>query len=74
VQGTGIADAYLAIPCDDDHAEKESCEQQDQGKSAERGEKGEKVKATPRENVRKLLQQRLGSRYHIPGLGASSRD
>ena len=67
VQGTGIADAYLANPC---HAEKESCEQQDQGKSAERGEKGEKVKATPRENVRKLLQQRLGSRYHIPGLGA----
>jgi probable HAF family extracellular repeat protein len=69
VQGTPIADAYLAIPCDDDHSDKEGCEEQARGKSAERGEIGEKVKDTPAENVRKLLQQRLGSRYHIPSLG-----
>jgi probable HAF family extracellular repeat protein len=70
VQGTPIADAYLATPCNDDHSDKEGCEEQARGESAERGEIGEKVKVTPPENVRKLLQQRLGSRYHLPGVGA----
>jgi probable HAF family extracellular repeat protein len=37
---------------------------------AARGETSERPKVVLPENVRKMLRQRLGSRFHIPGLGA----
>jgi len=37
---------------------------------AARGATSERPKVVLPENVRKMLQQRLGSRFHIPGLGA----
>jgi probable HAF family extracellular repeat protein len=60
---SGETHAYLAIPCDDEHAVKKGCE--GEGTSVAQGETGERPKVTLPENVRKLLWQRMGPRYHI---------
>jgi probable HAF family extracellular repeat protein len=65
-KSTGQVHAYLATPgCDE-----EDCEG---ATPAARGA-GNQPKVTLPENVRKMLGQRLGSRYHIPGIVASPRD
>lgn len=67
VQGTDIADAFLATPSHD---------QVPSGSTtpAARAEAVQNPTADKRENVRRLLRQRLGHRYQIPGLAASPRD
>jgi hypothetical protein len=57
---------FLAIP--DNSAVAESVSTAAQGSTSERP-----TVVLP-ENVRRVLRQRLGSRYHIPGLGTSKQD
>jgi probable HAF family extracellular repeat protein len=63
---TGELRAFLAIP--DNSAVAESATATAQGEAAQR------PKLVLPENVRRALQQRLGHRYHIPGIVASPRD
>jgi probable HAF family extracellular repeat protein len=60
--------AFLLIPCDENQGDSE-CEDEGEGTAVARGETNHKPNVVPLENVRKMLRQRLGSRYHIPGLG-----
>jgi probable HAF family extracellular repeat protein len=66
VQGTPIADAFLAIPS---HgvATNETAAPAAMAATSQR-QRG----VSP--EIRRMLRQRLGPRYHIPGLGASPRD
>jgi probable HAF family extracellular repeat protein len=61
--------AFLATPCGEDHGDSE-CEDEGEGTAVARGETSQRPNVVLPENVRKMLRQRLGSRYHIPGLGA----
>jgi len=63
VQGTPLADAYLATPSHG-HGTGENAT------LAARGATSKSPKVVLPENVRKMLRQRLGSRFHIAGLGA----
>ena len=65
--------AAVAIPCDEEHGDSE-CEDEAKGTAVGRGETTQRPNVVLPENVRKLLRQRLGSRYHIPGIVASPRD
>jgi probable HAF family extracellular repeat protein len=63
---TGQVHAYLATPgCDEDDCE---------GATPAARAAGNPPKVTLPESVRKLVQQRLGLRSHIPGIVASPRD
>jgi probable HAF family extracellular repeat protein len=70
VQGTPIADAFLAIPCDEEHAGDEVCADSAEGTNAVRGETSQRPRVVLPENVRKLLQRRLNPRFHFPGVKA----
>jgi probable HAF family extracellular repeat protein len=70
VQGTPIADAFLAIPCDEEHADTEGCEDRAERTSAATGETSQRPRVVLPENVRKLLQRRLNPRFHFPGVKA----
>ena len=69
VQGTQIADAFLAIPCDDEQGDVETCKDRADGTAAFSRDTSQREPGIP-ENLGKMLEQRLGRRYHIPGLGA----
>jgi probable HAF family extracellular repeat protein len=56
---------FVLIPCDKNHADNE-CE--DEGTAVARGETSQRPNVVLPENVRRMLRQRLGSRYHIRGL------
>jgi probable HAF family extracellular repeat protein len=60
VQETEIADAFVAIPSHGDATDETAATSQRQRF------------ASP--EIRRMLRQRLGPRYHIPGLGNSPRD
>src|ERR1700730_9728596 len=62
VQGTPIADAYLATPS---HGEPDS----ETAPADPTAATNQKPNVVLPENDRKMLRQRLGSRYHIRGLG-----
>ena len=62
---TGQNHAYLATPCDEEHLDEEGCK--DEGIAAAKDQTREPPRVDLSENVRKLLQQQLGLRYHIPG-------
>jgi probable HAF family extracellular repeat protein len=64
---TGEVHGFLATPI---HSEAGS----ESAAPAAQGESGQNSKVALPENVRKMLRQRLGSRYHIPGIVASPRD
>ena len=59
--------AFLLIPCDENHGDSE-CEGEGEGTGVGRGETNPRPNVVLPENVRKMLRQRLGSRYHIRGL------
>jgi len=67
VQGTPIADAFLATPSHDEVPSGSTT-------PAVRAEAVQKPTADKRGNVSRFLRQRLGHRYHIPGLATSPRD
>ena len=69
----GDSHAVLLIPCDEEHGNSE-CEDEGEGTAVVRGETNQRPNVVLPENVRKMLRQRLGSRYHIPGIVASPRD
>ena len=64
----GDQHAFVLIPCDENDGDSE-CEDEGEGTPAVRGETNQKPNVVLPENVRRMLHQRLGSRYHIPGLG-----
>jgi probable HAF family extracellular repeat protein len=68
---TGELRAYLATTCDEVHDHSVDCEDgaAPGATSATSHQRGVSVS----ENVRHLLRQRMGSRYHIPGLLPPSR-
>jgi len=61
--GTDEVHAFLATPSHGHGAGENAT-------LAARGATNKSPKVVLPENVRKMLRQRLGSRYHIPGLGA----
>jgi probable HAF family extracellular repeat protein len=67
VQGTPIADPFLATP---GHSEAAS----ETAAPAATAVTSQRLRVVLPESVRRMLRQRLGSRYHIPGIAASSRD
>jgi probable HAF family extracellular repeat protein len=69
---TGEAPGFVAAPCDENRDDSE-CEDKGEDTADAGGETNQRPNVLP-ENVRKLLQGRLGSRYHIPGIVASPRD
>lgn len=69
-KATGELRAYLATPCDDEHANEEGCEDRAEATTAARGQTGESPKVALPENVRKLVQRELGPKYQIPRLEA----
>jgi probable HAF family extracellular repeat protein len=62
---TGQLRAFLAMPCDEEHTKEVSCK--DEGASMPLGQTSQNPKIAVPENVRKLLQGRLGARYHVLG-------
>ena len=66
---TGQLRAFLAIPCDAEHANEKGCEEGVEATTAARGQTGESPKFVLPGNVRRMLRQRLSRRYHIPGCG-----
>lgn len=68
-KSTGQFHAFLANPCGEKRGGNEGCRDDAEGSTATRGEASEHPKVALPENVRKLLQQQLGRRYHIHGLG-----
>jgi probable HAF family extracellular repeat protein len=67
----GDTHAFLLIPCDENYANTEGCEDQIEGTPAVRGDASERPKIALPENAPSILRQRLGHWYHIPGLEAS---
>src|SRR3984893_6763963 len=65
---TGDFHGYLLTPCDENQGDNES-EDEGEGTAVARGETSQTPNVVLPENVRMMLHQRLGSRYHIPGLG-----
>jgi probable HAF family extracellular repeat protein len=59
---------FLATPCGENHGDSE-CEDEGEGTAIAGGETSQRPNVVLPENVRRMLRQRLGSRYHIGGLG-----
>jgi probable HAF family extracellular repeat protein len=64
----GEVHAFVATPCDENHGDSE-CENEGEGTAVARGDTNQRPNVVLPENVRRMLQQRLGSRYHLPTLG-----
>ena len=64
---TGEIHAYLATPCDKEHADKEGCMNDAEVTPAAQGDANEGLKPILPENVRKLLKQQRAHRDHIHG-------
>ena len=64
----GDVHTFLLIPCDENHSDSE-CEDDGEGTAVVQGETNQRPNVILPEDVRKLIRQRPGSRYRIPGLG-----
>jgi probable HAF family extracellular repeat protein len=62
----GNLHGVLLIPCGENHGDSE-CEHEGEGTAIARGQTSQNPKVALPENVRQLLRQRMGSRYHVPG-------
>jgi probable HAF family extracellular repeat protein len=62
-QITGAMPAFLATPCDENHADGEDCQNGSEATSVSRTQTTERPKVILPENVRKLLQQRPSERH-----------
>jgi probable HAF family extracellular repeat protein len=60
---------FLLTPCYEHHDDDQGCEDEGEGTAVVRGETNQRPNVVFPEDVRRMLHQRLGSRYHIPGLG-----
>jgi probable HAF family extracellular repeat protein len=69
----GHTHAFLLIPCDEDHGDSD-CEGEGEGTAVARRETNQRPNVVLPENVRRILGQRLGSRYHVPKIVTSPRD
>jgi probable HAF family extracellular repeat protein len=65
---SGELRAYLATPCDEMPANAAGCEDGSGGLALAGRETNQRPNVILPESVRTMLRQRLGSRYHIPGL------
>jgi probable HAF family extracellular repeat protein len=70
---TGEVHAFLLTPCDENHGDSE-CEDEGERVAVAQGETNQRPNVVLPENARKLLQQRLSSRYHFPGLAFGPRN
>lgn len=66
-KSTGLLRAFLATPCGEGESGEEGCQNSAPSKSAAQPDTSER----PTIFLPEILRQRLGSRYHIPSLGAS---
>jgi probable HAF family extracellular repeat protein len=64
----GDQHAFVLIPCDENDGDSE-CEDEGEGTAVGPGETNQRPNVVLPENVRRMLQQRRGSRYYIGGLG-----
>jgi probable HAF family extracellular repeat protein len=64
---TGASPAFLAIPCDEERAHVEGCEDKTEGGTAVQGT-SERSRVAPPESVRRQIQQRLGFGRFAAGL------
>lgn len=64
---TGAGPAFLAIPCDKEHADAEGCEDEAQGGTAIQGT-SDRPRVAPAESVRKQLQRRPGFGRFLTGM------
>jgi len=71
---TGQNHAYLATPCDEEHADTAGCEDQGESATAVQGDTIERPKVELPENIRRMLRQRRGSRYRIPDSTPAASD
>ena len=67
----GEVHAVLLTPCDEVNAHDSGCK--DLKTVTARGDISERPRVVLPENIRKMLRQQLGSRYHIPDLQSPSR-
>jgi probable HAF family extracellular repeat protein len=73
VQGVlpnGDTRAVLLVPCDENRGDSE-CEGEGKSTAVARDETNHRPNVVLPENIREMLRQRLGSRYHIPDLGTA---
>jgi probable HAF family extracellular repeat protein len=76
VQGVlpnGDTRAVLLVPCDENQGDSE-CGDEGKDTAVARGETNQRQNVGLLENVRKMLRQRLGRRYRVPGIVASPRE
>jgi probable HAF family extracellular repeat protein len=66
-KSTGELRAFLLTPCNGEFADENT------SLAAQGGTRERRTVVLP-ENVRRMLHQRLGPRYHVPGLGASEQN
>jgi probable HAF family extracellular repeat protein len=66
----GDSHAVLLVPCDDDEANAEGCEDHGEDGTEVQGETNQRPTVVLPEHIRKMLQHRMSPFYRLPGLEA----